>query len=655
MPQLANQPRTALAVGCIWAMCAGIVALAPLLLSVPAVAQSASTAATTPFAVTTYHYDALRTGWNADEHALTPAGVASPAFQLLRTVVLDDEVDAQPLIVPRQTISGYGTRNVAYVVTANNTIYAIDTDTGAILRSVNLGPPAPLTLLPGQCAKNSDHVGINSTPVIDLSRQVMYLIALTYENGGFIYRIHALDLATLADQTPAVVVAAHHKLVDGTTVDFIAKAERQRAALLRTKGAIYAGFASFCDHRSDVSRGWVLGWHAGSLKPLYAAELLDRLATAPNDVFLSAVWMSGYGIAADPSDNLYFVTGNSDFSGTTYNSKTNLSESVVKLAPGLSPVLDFFTPSGTQFGVAALDMVDDDFGSGGVLLLPPQPGSIPNLAVAAGKVGQMYLLNRDSLGGHAAGGPDKVLGVYQIGPCFCGQSYFTGADGIGRIVSSGGSNAIVWKVQTAPTPALIQESVSAAVASRLNRGFFTTISSNGTKPGTAVIWAIAGPVDKQSSIMTLYAFNAANGASLATMTAGTWQYLLGAANTVPVVANGQVYVGSYKQLAIFGLAAGASHAAIARFPPAPQMLLAQGQHEIFGTVRAAAPGRITVETRDGRTIELDPTPAERAKLSAVAVVGRSLRVRGAYLADGRLSAATIESVPALSDLWPDDR
>jgi len=35
--------------------------------------------------------------------------------------------------------------------------------------------------------------------------------------------------------------------------------------------------------------------------------------------------------------------------------------------------------------------------------------------------------------------------------------------------------------------------------------------------------------------------------------AGTWPYTGGNANIVPVVANGKVYVASYKELAIFGL------------------------------------------------------------------------------------------------------
>jgi len=65
--------------------------------------------------VLTYHYDNQRTGWNQNETILTPATV--PGLQLLASVPLDEEVDAQPLIY----------NGVIYIVTENNSVYAIDT------------------------------------------------------------------------------------------------------------------------------------------------------------------------------------------------------------------------------------------------------------------------------------------------------------------------------------------------------------------------------------------------------------------------------------------------------------------------------------------------------------------------------------------------
>src|SRR5437899_5129671 len=69
-------------------------------------------------AVTTYHYDNHRTGWNSHETVLTPANVASGSFVFLKTVVLDDQVDGQPLVVPGVTITAgdhQGKHDVVYV------------------------------------------------------------------------------------------------------------------------------------------------------------------------------------------------------------------------------------------------------------------------------------------------------------------------------------------------------------------------------------------------------------------------------------------------------------------------------------------------------------------------------------------------------------
>jgi len=140
-----------------------------------------------------------------------------------------------------------------------------------------------------------------------------------------------------------VLVAASHTLTDGSTFTFNATYQRQRPGLLLANGNVYAGFGSFCDFFANLSRGWVLGWKAGTLVPMAGNQVLDTQPISPNNYFLSAIWMSGYGLAADHSGNILFVTGNSDFSGTTYDGVSNIQESVVKVSPNLTTVLDLFT------------------------------------------------------------------------------------------------------------------------------------------------------------------------------------------------------------------------------------------------------------------------------------------------------------------------
>ncbi len=503
--------------------------------------------------VTTYHYDNLRTGWNDRERHLKPGNVASSRFGLLYPpVALDDQVDAQPLVIPDQKITAGptpGRYDVAYVATEGNTVYAIDAATGNVLLSPNFGPPVPMPL---GCNNNGPNVGINGTPVIDRESRTLYVMVYTLESGNPAYRLHALDLATLADRVPPVLVTASHVLSNGTTYSFNATYQRQRPALLLAFGNVYAGFGSFCDFAPDQSRGWLLGWNAGPLTPLAHNQLNDTQATSPDTFFLSAIWMSGFGIAADPVGNLYFVTGNSDFSGTTYDGVTNIQESIVKLSADLSSVVSLFTP----FGQAGLDAGDLDFGSGGALLLPDQPGPTPHLAAAAGKAGDLYFVDRKSLGGYTPGGPDKVVGKVSIGSCWCGQTFFA-RHGHARVVSSGGSQVTIWKLQTSPSFAIASEASSAPLSTGQAPGFFTSVSSEGSND--AIVWAVSRPINNSPANVLLYAFDAQPAGGSTTLTqlysgvAGNWPNTGGNANIVPVVADGKVFVASNQQLAVFGL------------------------------------------------------------------------------------------------------
>ena len=169
----------------------GSVAWLAALVSLSAVPAAAQTA------VTTYHYDNNRTGWNQSEVVLTPANVGSASFGVLQRVTLDDQVDAQPLVAPNVQItagSAPGVHDVVYVATENNTIYAIDVHSGAILLSPNFGTPVSNPL---GCNNNGPNVGITSTPVIDLSSNTLYAMTYTQNQGGPAYTLHALDLGSL--------------------------------------------------------------------------------------------------------------------------------------------------------------------------------------------------------------------------------------------------------------------------------------------------------------------------------------------------------------------------------------------------------------------------------------------------------------------------
>jgi CARDB len=501
-------------------------------------------------AVVTHHYDSGRTGWDQTETQLTQQSVAHQ-FAALATVYLDDQVDAQPLVSPNQAISGYsGTFQVVYVATENNTVYAINAANGAILRQRNFGSPVPAPL---GCDNNGPNVGINGTPVINYANNTLNFIVYTLQNGSPAYVLHSVSLTSLTDVIKPVTVVASNKLKDNVTVfSFNATYQRQRPALLLNNGVIYAAFGSFCDYAGNNSRGWLLGWQASNLAPLPANELTDRLVTSPVNFFLSSIWMSGAGPAADTTGNLYFSTGNSD--GRSYDGIYNIQESVVKFSPALSGVASLFTPS----NYAALDNADNEVGSGGILAIPTNAAASPPLIVAGGKDGRMFVLNSNSLGGYASGGaPDNVLFEQTIGTgCWCAPSYFMGPDGTGRIVTSEGSTVTSWTIkQTSSSTNIVQEASTQVPESDQDPGFFTTISSNGTQAGTAVIWFVGHEATPPSYPVYLYAVAASNGGltPIGQYPAGSWPNIGGNANIVPVVADGKVFVATNQQLMIFGL------------------------------------------------------------------------------------------------------
>ncbi|HVN69347.1 MAG TPA: hypothetical protein VMU38_06850 [Candidatus Binatia bacterium] len=602
-------------------------------------------------AVTTYHYNNMRTGWDDQETILNQTNVRSN-FGLLHAVALDDQVDTQPLLVANEVTtrgSTPGKHDVVYVTTENDSVYAIDATTGTVLFQQSLGTPVPYPL---GCNNNGPNVGIDGTPVIDKKANVMYVVAYVMQSNTPKYYIHELSLANLTDVISPVLVTASHKLTNGKTYNFNAEYQRQRPALLEANGNIYAGFGSFCDFNASQSRGWLLGWQAGTLTPLAANRLNDALSSSQDNFFLSAIWMSGYGPAADSAGNVYFVTGNSDYSGNSYDPVNNVAESVVKVSGDLTQLLSVFTPSDES----DLDESDADFGSGGVMLLPKSAARLP-LAVAAGKEGTMFLMNRKNLGGYNPSGSNHVLDSENIGGCWCGPSYFGAAsDGTPRIVGSGGNTVTVWKVEKSHGTKLVMDGYSQGLPGGQDPGFFTAISSNGHAPG-AIIWALARP-DYVPGNITLFAFAADPPSSeLQTLfqgTAGSWGAAGGNANLVPVVANGQVYVASFEQLDIFGLI-GTNGKRATPLTAKAELTPAGAPHEVTGTLVALKGSQFTLRTRTGNLVRVDGSDAAAHERSVLLVAGEAFDARGVYDAGGVLHASAIVRAKPAQSMWPADR
>ena len=231
--------------------------------------------------VVTHHNDHARSGANLNETVLTTTTVNVSQFGKLFERTVDDEIYGQPLYVPGVNIPGVGVRNVVYVATNNDSVYAFDADNPAAttpLWSVNYTNPAA-NIVPfvktdvGQaCGTYNDfanRIGIVATGTIDPVAGTWYFVVRTKENGVFTQRLHAVDIATGAARpgSPKLIQASVPGTGDGRdangNIPFNARTQNQRAGLLIDNGTVYIAWASYCDQ--GPYHGWILGYDAATL------------------------------------------------------------------------------------------------------------------------------------------------------------------------------------------------------------------------------------------------------------------------------------------------------------------------------------------------------------------------------------------------------
>jgi hypothetical protein len=533
-------------------------------------------------------------------------------------------------------------------------------------------------------------VGINGTPVIDWASQTLFVIA--YVNGSPpTYKLFALNLSNLSVKSLGSgnpnprTVAASHKNADGSIlITFNAINQRQRAGLLFANGNVYAAFGSFCDYHATSSRGWLLGWNASTLTPLAANQLNDTQTISSPMFRLDSIWMSGAGIASDESGNLIFSTGNSDLSATTSTWDgvhfTNIQESVVKLSSDLKTILGLFSPNQT-FGsfnpdTLQLDQNDGDLGSGGVVAIPRLSTS-PTffLAAMAGKDGRFFLFDRAGTLFNSL----KFLQLENKGErCWCAPAYFVGPNGVGRVVTSQGSQLHTWHVNLATTPPSVSAEGTSAISSGQDPGFFTTVSCNGNgtfgscASGTAIIWAVSRPLGGTAGTgVKLYAFSALVNSSLSypvlfgPVHAGSWPNIGGNANIVPTVSNGKVYVASafldaqghtHGQLTIFGLTTKTAPATLSA--SAQPIASLTSTFSISGILQDVKGTALTLKNRKGKDRQIDASQAMRNEQVAAALIkGDSFTVEGSsFSPTGALVADSIYRAKGdTGDTWPPDK
>jgi hypothetical protein len=494
----------------------------------------------------THHNDNLRTGQNTNEIALRPTNVNSAQFGKLLTYTLDGLAFASPLYVSQVNIAGQGVHNVIYIATEHDSVYALDADgltttplwKTSFLKSGVTSVPCADT---GECGDIPTEIGITGTPVIDSTTNTLYVVAKTKESGSYFQRLHALDITSGAEKFggPVVISASVTGSGEGSSggkLAFDPLRENQRPALVLSNGNVYMGWASHGDQRPW--HGWVIGYNATTLQQVGA------YCVSP-DGYGGGIWSSGGGLGADASGNIYFTTGNGDFTGD--GGGRDFGDSVVKLNSAAS-LVDYFTP----FDQSNMEQQNFDLSSAGPVLLIDQPGSFPHEMIAAAKTGTIYVINRDNMGHFNSGSDSQIIqslpgilphgmaeeGNYSAPAYFNGYVYFAAVnDNLKAFQLTNGLLSL------APT--------SQSLDVYPNRGGSFAVSGNGNANG--IIWAMQ---DNNPANGTLHAYDATNLANelYNTNQAGA-RDVFGVATkfSIPLVANGKVIIGAQNQIVVYGL------------------------------------------------------------------------------------------------------
>ncbi len=555
--------------------------------------------------VATQHNDAARTGATLTETTLTTSAVNVSGFGKLFERAVDDEIYAQPLYVEGVNIPGLGVRNVVYVATNSDSVYAFDADdptaTSPLWRVNYTNPaagivPVSRTDVGQACGTYVDfagNIGIAGTPAIDVPSQTMYLVARTKENGTFVQRLHAIDLRDGSERpgSPLVIQASVSGTGDGrdaqNNIAFNARTQNQRSALLVDHGTVYIAWASYCDQ--GPYHGWILGYDAASLQQVMVYN------TTP-DGGLGGIWQSGGGLAADTAGTLYALTGNGSFNGDTGG--RNFGNSFIKISPA-GTLVDWFTPYNWSF----LNSTDEDLGIQNPLLLPNT-----NLVVGGGKEGVMYVVDGTNMGHFRSGNNGQVVQsfqassaarmngapVYWNGPTYGPAIYLWPAgDPLKVFRFTGGLFT---------TPASAQ---STALAPGGMPGGMLSLSANGSAAGTGILWATlsnGGDANHAPQPGILRAYDASD------VTRELWNSQQNAGRDAlgnfskfspPTIANGHVYVATLSnKLVVYGLIGPSSgNTAPVVNAGADQNLASPGSTTLLGTAsddgNPTPPGQLT--------------------------------------------------------------
>ncbi|MGI9214009.1 MAG: RICIN domain-containing protein [Methylococcaceae bacterium] len=530
--------------------------------------------------VTQSRYDHAGTGANTQETQLNTRNVNPRQFGLLGSYPVDGDVYAQPLYVSDLAIPKKGTRNVVYLATMHDVVYAYDADaTGreALIWTRDFRNPeagiGPVPVAPLATNRNiRRYMGIESTPVIDPTTQTLYLVARTQEpadcsdnaqsdtdthcapleQNRSVQTLHALDWATGEEKpgSPVIITASYRGQ------SFNPRFQHQRAGLVIASGQVIITWAADAVETLYPYHGWVMSYDAKTL------QQTGTWATTTTHQG-GGIWAAGRAPAlidnpAGGQDVILF-TGNAIKTTVGYDGQNNFPESILRLrvdphqAPDTLSLVDWFTPDNWQ----KLDKLDLDLGGSGPVILP---GS--GYIAGGGKEGILYVVDPNHMGKMQKGNPHLI------------QSFRA----VPELHIMGGG--VVWDRSTAGLPLRfynwgesdylkaftftdhrfdLSQTQSGPDYIDGHPGGILTLSANGAESGTGIVWAAGsnrGNAVRSVRQGILRAYDAADIRHL------LWSSRMNTADdalafakfTPPTVANGKVFLATFSnQVQIYGL------------------------------------------------------------------------------------------------------
>jgi hypothetical protein len=446
--------------------------------------------------------DNLRTGWYP-EAAIDPGVVEAGHFGEAFKTHLQGQIYAQPLVA----------NGTLLVATESNVVYGLDPFSGSVLWEKKFGIAVtageePSDTIP--CTDLQPTVGITSTPVIDTEKDLAYFTSTRYVSGNegeTGWYMNAIDLSN-GEEARNFPVRIEGEAENLPGVKFEPVQALQRPSLLMMHGVVYAAFGSHCDN--TPFEGWLVG--VSSVGKVTAKFVAARSG--------ASIWQSGGGLISDGEGRIIFTTGNAPNPEAEAfplpgpgdePQEGRLDDSVVRVevqSDGTIKPRDFFAP----FNVEFLDTSDFDLGSSAPLALPSGFGNVkhPKLLVQSGKYGDMYLLDREHLGGtdqgggsgQGEGGNDATVqdvgnfgGVWAAGAAWPGDGgyvYLPSASE-GRTDDDNGGSLQFFKYEEAGgEPRLSTHPATTAGGTERQFGFGSggpIVTSKGLEPNSGLVWS----------------------------------------------------------------------------------------------------------------------------------------------------------------------